>query len=344
MRKLIETFIKNDDDGITAVIQQEYLYHPAMLARIRQLLPAELASQQRLVLPTKYLPVLFQGVRVASYKDVRGALGDVRTVYCQMGPHVVKPYRIYLVKIGDDWKLFDYESVNDGLSFCEVVSMYHAIHAIDRKRFEMMDGGLVMAARINQSVDGSPFFDQYRKDVFPLVPQPLRDYLACAISSLVARYRSARQFRADCLRQVEFPNRFALVHEVLSSCANRDSKWKDVIEHSQAYINLFGNASPVVQVDAAMAYLNLSQIEDSRSMWRQVLTAAPRSNFAIMTIGESIETQKWPSELDPLIEEFQLRDLITEWQMSYREKYGKPKQPLPQESESEPSATQSPPP
>ncbi len=343
MRKLIESFMVNDEEGIGAEIQLENLYYPGMLARIRGLLPAELASQQNLTLPNKYLPVVFQGVRVVSFKDVIAPMGDIRVVYCQMGPHVVILYRIYLLKIGNDWKLFDFESVHYGLSFCEVVAMYSTIHWLDQRRFEMMDGRLVMASKINQTIDGRPFFNRYRKDVFPLIPQPLRDYLACAISAQLAIRPSAREFRADCLRQVEFPRRFGLVHEALSSSANLDSRWDDVLEHSKAYINLFGNASPVVQIDAAVALLKLSRIEDSRAMWRQLLTAAPQSPFAVMTIGELIELEKWPHELDNLIEEFHLRDEIEEWRKGYREKSGNPKPFQSQEAKPETPATPSPP-
>ena len=221
--------------------------------------------------------------------------------------------------------------------------MYSTIYWLDSRRLEMIDGRLAMASNINQAVDGTPFFDQYRKDVFPLVPQPLRDYLACAITAQLAFRPSARQFRSDCLQQVEFPHRFGLVHQTLSSSASQDSRWEDALEHSQAYIDLFGNASPVVQIDAAVALLKLSRMDDSRTMWRQLLTAAPQSPFAVMTIGELIETQKWPHELDGLIEEFQLRDEIEEWQKRYREKYGNRQPGESQETKPETSATPSPP-
>lgn len=343
MRKLIESFMVNNEEGIGAEIQLKNLYHPGMLARIRGLLPAELASQQILTLRSKYLPVAFQGVRVVSFKDVSDPMGEVRVVYCQMGPHIIVPYRIYLLKVGNDWKLIDFESLHYGLSYCEVVSMYSTIYWLDSRRLEMIDGRLAMASNINQTVDGTPFFDQYRKDVFPLVPQPLRDYLACAITAQLAFRPSARQFRSDCLQQVEFPHRFGLVHQTLSSSASQDSRWEDALEHSQAYIDLFGNASPVVQIDAAVALLKLSRMDDSRTMWRQLLTAAPQSPFAVMTIGELIETQKWPHELDGLIEEFQLRDEIEEWQKRYREKYGNRQPGESQETKPETSATPSPP-
>ena len=302
------------EKGLFATIDPMLFSHPAMLERIYSLLPYELTHQSKLNLPTRYIVESLAGVRVLRLRRLDG--DKTRIAYCHLGPNLVNPFRFTLVQESTEWKVADYEAVDHGLAFSEVVAMNYLDITI-APQF-----GLHIDDRFREAILAQPLsasrqaFERVRLDVIPKLPQPLRDYYRCEGSSFVNQLKDNKKSQFTWLDQIESNQRFGLAHKFYS----RDglSDWpvvssEEVIRHSEAYMTLFGSACPDVMISHAVALSRLGRVEESLPFWRQVFTITADSELGIASLGPLCQKLELKPALDPLLDEFKLRGQVEPW-------------------------------
>ena len=181
------------EEGLFATIDPMLFSHPAMLKRIYSLLPYELTRQPKLNLPIKYIVTSLSGVRVLRLRRLDG--DQTRIAYCHLGPSCVDPFRFTLAKESTEWKVADYEAVDYGLAFSEVVAMNYLDMTV-APHF-----GLYIDDRFREAILAQPLsasrqaFERVRLDVIPKIPQPFRDFYLCEGSSLVCQLNDNQESR-----------------------------------------------------------------------------------------------------------------------------------------------------
>ena len=212
MAAVIESTMNHD--GLSVSVDPLKFSHPAMLKRIRHLLPDEISRQSKLNLPVAYSVASLTGVRVLRLRRLDG--DRTRIAYCHLGPNIVDPFRFTLVHESTEWKVADYEAVDFGLAFSEVVAMNYLDITVAPHL------GLQIDARFRKAIQAQPLparrraFERVRLEVIPEIPQPLRDFYLCQGSYLVHLLKDNSESRFTWLDQIESTQRFSLGHKYYS--------------------------------------------------------------------------------------------------------------------------------
>ncbi len=301
-------------DGFSFNVLPLRFSHTAMLMRIRQLLPDEISRQSKLILPVTYAVSSLTGVRVLRLRRLDG--DQTRIAYCHLGPNIVDPYRFTLVRESTEWKVADFEAIDFGLAFSEVVAMNYLDLTVAPHLGLQIDTHFREAFRVQPLLARRLAIEQIRSEVIPKLPQPLRDYYYCYGSYVASALKDNAGSRFTWLDQIESTQRFGLAHKLRARAGLSDSPVstpEEVIRHSEAYMDLFGTACSDVMISHAVALIRLGRVDESLTFWRQVFTMPPLNELGIGALAPQWRESEPNPVLDPLLDEFKLRGHVEAW-------------------------------